>query len=247
MPPAPGPNEKNDATLSRLVAGAKAQGKILGASVAVLWVVHLVNVIAGHRLNSLGIHPRSLAGLWGILCAPFLHASWAHLFANTIPLLVLGWIVMLRRTRDLFAVGALSALTAGLGTWLIGGANTVHLGASGVLFGLLGYLLSRGVFERKLWSIVGSAVVLVLFSGVLRGLFPGAAGISWEGHLFGFLGGILAARLATQPSPALAGRARLPRGNKRIGAAPAERRIEEREPEAEVEDDLSSLRRRMRR
>jgi membrane associated rhomboid family serine protease len=225
--------------------GLKDRGKLLGGTVALLWAIHIVNTIMGHAFDIYGVIPRTLSGLWGILCAPFLHANFAHLIANTGSLLIFGWLVMLRRTRDLVTVGALSALTAGLGTWLIGGAHTVHIGASGVIFGLFGFLLSRGIFERKVWPVVGSLLSLVFFGGMLRGVFPGLPGISWEGHLFGFLGGILAARLAAEQAMAL------PAARQRIALAPAPLRIsaDTQEPEADedVEADLAALRRKVGR
>jgi membrane associated rhomboid family serine protease len=167
--------------------------------------------------------------------------------AATLALLALGWLVMLRSTRGFLAVAAIAALTAGLGTWLIGGAATVHLGVSGVLFGLLGFLLSRGVFEKKLLSILGSVLGVLAFGGVLRGLFPGTAGISWEGHLFGFLGGILAARLAVSPATTASRIAAPPAARARIAPAPGRGIEAEAEAEAEADDALAALKRRMGR
>ncbi|MFT3765479.1 MAG: rhomboid family intramembrane serine protease [Minicystis sp.] len=234
---------KDDA--SSFAGGMKNRAWILGGSIAVLWGIHIANAIVGYRLSAFGVHPRSLDGLWGILFAPLLHLGFGHLVANTLSLLMIGWMVMLRRARDFFTVSAVSALIAGLGTWLIGGANTVHVGASGVIFGFLGYLLSRGIFERKAWSIAVSVVALVLFGGTLRGLFPGTAGISWEGHLFGFLGGILAARLAVAPS-AGQDRKAISGGKQRIGVEPSRTRIAERASAETVSDEeIEDLRRRM--
>ncbi len=235
-------------TLSAVVTGTRDRAKILGGSIALLWVVNLVDTLVGHRLAAgFGIHPRALEGLWGILFAPFLHANWAHLIANTTSLAMIAWIVMLRKKRDFFVVGALSALTAGLGTWLVGGANTVHIGASGVVFGFLGYVLSRGFFERKILPIVASVAALVFFGGALRGLFPGIAGVSWEGHLFGFLGGILAARLAAGPSTA-AGQRQVPVGGRaRVGAVTGRSRIGGAEPDDTADEEIEALRRKMGR
>lgn len=188
--------------LGELVTEARTQGTILGGFAALLWVIQIVNaVIFDGGLARLGIHPRTLSGLSGIFFAPFIHASFAHLIANTVPLLVLGWFVMLRRKRDLFTVSALAALVGGLGTWLIAPALSVHVGASILIFGYLGYLLFRGIFERRFWPIVGSALVFLLYGGALTGVLPGEVGISWQGHLFGFLGGILAARLLRGTAP----------------------------------------------
>jgi len=183
-----------------LTTELKSHGVILGAFTAFLWGVHLVNAVIfqGH-LSALGVAPRTLHGLVGILFAPFLHGSFSHIASNTLPLLVLGWFVMLRRKRDLLYVSALSALVGGLGTWLIGPSASVHVGASVLIFGYLGYLLARGLFERKFWPIMGSLAVFFLYGGALFGVLPGEVGISWQSHLFGLLGGVGAARLLARP------------------------------------------------
>ncbi|MCS6813832.1 MAG: rhomboid family intramembrane serine protease [Cyanobacteria bacterium] len=174
----------------------KTQIVILGSFVAVMWGVEILDaVVFGHRLNALGIRPRSINGLWGILFMPFLHGNFAHLIANTLPFVTLGWLIMLRETSDFFVVTILSMLVGGLGIWLIGSPFSVHIGASGVVFGYLGYLLLRGYFERSVTAIGFSIVVAILYGGTLFGLLPIHRGISWEGHLFGFLGGVLAAYL----------------------------------------------------
>ncbi|MEJ7728677.1 MAG: rhomboid family intramembrane serine protease [Polyangiaceae bacterium] len=172
------------------------QAAIRGGGLALLWVLEIVDQLFLHgSLDQLGIRPRTLTGLRGILLAPLLHGGFAHLVSNSVPLLVLGWMVMLRETRHIFPVTALATLVGGLGVWLVGAPGSVHIGASIVVFGYLGYLLLRGWFERSLWSIVGSLFVAVLYGGLVLGVLPGQAGVSWEGHLFGFLGGVLAARL----------------------------------------------------
>jgi membrane associated rhomboid family serine protease len=172
------------------------QAVILGGGLALLWVLEIVDQLFLHRsLDQLGIKPRTVTGLRGIVLAPLLHGGFAHLVSNTVPLVVLGWMVMLRETRHIFPVTALATLVGGIGVWLIGSPGSVHIGASIVVFGYLGYLLLRGWFERSLWSILGSLFVAVLYGGLVFGVLPGQAGVSWEGHLFGFLGGVLAARL----------------------------------------------------
>jgi len=187
------------------------QAKILVGYVALLWVLELVDsIVLGGFLDQFGIRPRSPGGLWGVLFAPLLHGGLGHLAANTVPLFFLGWFVMLRNTRDFFIVGAVTTLVAGIGVWLVGASNSVHIGASSIVFGFLGYLLLRGYFDRKFWSIVGSVFVGLLYGGLLFGVLPGQPGISWEGHLFGFVGGVLSARLLRdRGSPSLPA---LPRG-----------------------------------
>jgi membrane associated rhomboid family serine protease len=146
----------------------------------------------------LGVWPRTAVGLWGILLAPVLHAGFGHVMANTVPFLVLGWFVMVRRMRDFFIVSVITILISGLGIWLIAPANTVHLGASGLIFGYFGYLLLRGYFERSLSSIFWSILVLFLYGGMIWGVLPQRIGVSWQSHLFGFIGGGLAAFWLTQ-------------------------------------------------
>ncbi|MDQ6672811.1 MAG: rhomboid family intramembrane serine protease [Chloroflexota bacterium] len=184
---------------------ASFQAAILFVCVFLAWSVELVDRVALRgSLERYGIHPRDLAGLWGIVLAPLLHVSWVHLAANTVPFVVLGWLVMLRRLSDLVVVSAVAILVGGLGVWMLGAPNSVHIGASGLVFGYLGYLLARAYFERSLWALVLGAAAMLLYGGVLWGVLPGQPGISWEGHLFGFVGGVAAARLlvATKP-PAL--------------------------------------------
>jgi membrane associated rhomboid family serine protease len=173
----------------------KFQAAILGGFVATFWMVEICDrVVFGGSLDRFGILPHSLVGLRGILFAPFLHGNFPHLIANTIPFFVLGWLVMLQETRDFFTVTAMTMLVGGLGTWLFGGSS-VHIGASGLIYGYLGFLLLRGYFERNFASILLSVIVFSLYGGIVWGVLPSDPRISWQGHLFGFIGGILAARL----------------------------------------------------
>ena len=174
------------------------QAAILFSCVALAWICEGVDqVVYGGALDRAGIRPRSVAGLWGIPAAPLLHGGWLHLVANTGPFLVLGWLVLLRRVRDFVLVTVLAIAFGGLGVWLVGAPNSIHIGASGLVFGYLGYLLGRGYFERSVWSVVLALVAAALYGGVLFSVLPGQRGISWEGHLFGLLGGVIAARLLT--------------------------------------------------
>lgn len=224
----------------------RAQARVLGGFVGVLWAIHIVNaVLFGGQLSALGIHPRTLSGLFGILLAPLLHVNFAHLSANTVPLIVLGALVMQRRKRDLLTVSVLSALVGGLGTWLIAPSASVHVGASILIFGYLGYLLLRGVFERRIWPIVGSVATFVLYGGALWGILPGQSGISWQGHLFGLLGGILAARLLARPaSPAAPAPGKVRIASPTPRDLPASRqRIDVPQGEETLEDELERLKR----
>lgn len=174
----------------------KTQVKILSSVVLIFWVVTIVNeFFLGRRLNSLGILPQSIVGLRGILFAPFLHGGFYHVAANTVPFVVLGWFVMLRNINDFYVVSLVSALVGGLGTWLVGSPYSIHIGASGVIFGYFGYLLFRGYFERKFVAIAISIAIAIAYGGMIWGVLPTRSYISWEGHLFGFIGGVLAAKL----------------------------------------------------
>ena len=171
----------------------QSQGTILVCVVVVLWAIELANSLTNDALNNFGIRPRNIEGLRGILFAPFLHGNWRHLISNTFPLIILSWLIMARDRSEWIAVTVLTAIASGVGTWLFGGAMTVHIGASGVVFGYFGFLVARAYFERSFGSIAISFLVLALFGGMIWGILPVRVGISWEGHLFGLLGGIAAA------------------------------------------------------
>lgn len=137
---------------SSIAREIKTHVVVLGGIVGLLWLIEIVDVFLGGRLNFYGIIPRTSIGLRGILFAPFLHANFAHLISNTIPFVTLGWFVMLRETSDFFLVSTIVALASGIGVWIFG-APGVHLGASGVIFGYFGFLLSRAYFERSALAV----------------------------------------------------------------------------------------------
>lgn len=170
------------------------QAKVLAVLIGIMWLEEVVDFVLQGALNQFGIVPRNLTGLRGIVFAPFLHANFTHLFANTLPFACLAWFVMLRRMRDFVMVSLLVMLIGGFGTWLSGASNSVHIGASGLIFGYLGFLLARGFFERSWIAVLLSVAVAFAYGGALWGVLPGQAGISWQGHLFGFVGGVLAAK-----------------------------------------------------
>lgn len=167
---------------------------VVGLLVAVMWVVEIIDTIPGTNFDRWGVRPRQLGGLVGIVTAPFLHSGFPHLISNTLPFLILGGLIATGGIAQYFKVTGIVALTAGLGTWLIGPARTDHIGASGIVFGYLTYLISRGLFERKLVYLAVGLGTLFLYGGVLWGLIP-RPGISWQSHLFGAIGGVLAAWL----------------------------------------------------
>lgn len=172
-------------------AGIQAAG-----FVAFLWLLEIVDALTGNRLDSLGVEPRTDEGLRGILFAPVLHAGWGHLIANTVPLLILGYLVFLSGLGRGLAVTAIVWVVGGLGVWLFAPAGTVHLGASVLVFGWLVYLMLRGLFNARPTEILLGVVLFLLYGSTLVfGVMPGQEGVSWQGHLFGAVGGGLAAFL----------------------------------------------------
>jgi|SRR5687768_1557344 len=172
----------------------KSQVTVLGGALAVMWAAFFLTLLTGGALLSLGVIPRSAIGLRGILFAPFLHASLNHLVANTIPFALLGWLVMLRDARHFVTVTMYAMIGSGLAAWLLGAPGSVHIGASGLIFGYLGFLMLAGWWARSPGSIILSIVVTVMWGGIVLGVVPGQSGISWQAHFGGFVGGVLAAR-----------------------------------------------------
>ncbi len=170
------------------------QATTLGTTLGVFWTAFAANTVLGGALLQYGIIPRNLVGLRGIVFAPFLHGNLQHLLANTFPFLALGWMVMWRDARHFLPVTLFAMLGSGLCAWLLGAPGTVHIGASGVVFGYLGFLLLAGVYARSVGSILLSLVTAALWGGLVLGIAPGQVGISWQAHLGGFVGGVLAAR-----------------------------------------------------
>lgn len=181
-------------TGSRTLSTLTTQAVTVGGTLATFWAAFAANLVTGGALIQYGVIPRTTTGLRGILFAPFIHGSLNHLVANSVPFLVLGWLVMLRNTRHFIPVTLVSMLGAGLIAWLVGAPGSMHVGASGVVFGYLGFLMLSGWFARSFASIALSLGVTVAWGGLMFGVMPGQPGISWQAHLGGFLGGVLAAR-----------------------------------------------------
>jgi membrane associated rhomboid family serine protease len=168
---------------------------LVAGMAAVMWVLEVIDHVANTNLDSNGIHPHDVDGLPGIAFAPFLHAGWGHLIGNTIPFLLLGGMIALSGLARVAATTAIVALVGGLGVWLFAASGSDHIGASGIVFGYATYLIARGLFSRNLFHLVVGAVVIAVYgSTLLFGLAP-RDGISWQGHLFGGIGGIVAARV----------------------------------------------------
>jgi membrane associated rhomboid family serine protease len=163
--------------------------------VLVLWVLEIADYALFHALDGLALVPRSIQGLVTILAAPLLHFGFDHLLSNTVPLFLLGFVIALSGIRRVLGVSLIVALVGGLGVWLLSPANSRTAGASILIFGYLGYLLVRGFFDRSIKDVLIAVVVFAVYGSMLWGVLPAEDGVSWQGHLFGLVGGILAARL----------------------------------------------------
>ena len=166
---------------------------VVGVMLGLMWALEVVDLLPGVNLDTWGIRPRSWEGLAGIVFAPFLHVGLGHLIANTIPFALLGAVIALEGSRQFVEVTIAVGVVSGLGVWLFGAAGTVHLGASGLVFGFITYLVARGWFARKpLWILGGVVVAVIYGSSLLWGVLP-TSRFSWLGHLFGAIGGVIAA------------------------------------------------------
>ncbi|MDQ1654762.1 MAG: hypothetical protein QOI35_3962 [Cryptosporangiaceae bacterium] len=179
---------RRDGTIGLLGTAA-----IVALFVAFLWIVEIVDTLTGNQLDTYGISPRDPTEVPDILTAPFLHASFAHLSANTIPLFVLGVLAAFRSLGRFFAASVIIIFVSGAGVWLTAPEGTVTLGASGLVFGYFGYVLLRGFADRRPADIVIGLVVGVLYGSILWGVLPVDPAVSWQGHLFGLIGGVIAA------------------------------------------------------
>jgi membrane associated rhomboid family serine protease len=170
--------------------------KVLIISVILFWAIEILDLVVFQgSLDNYGIKPRQSIGLTGILFAPFLHGGFGHLIANTIPFITLGWLTMIQETSDFYIVSLISAVVGGIGVWIFGAPDSVHIGASILIYGYLGFLLLRGYFQKNMPSIALSLFVAIVYGSLLWGVFPSRIGISWQGHLFGFIGGAIAAKM----------------------------------------------------
>ncbi len=188
--------------MAGLLRDLRKRGRPLLLLIGLIWTVELINGLLGHRLGLYGIVPRNLEGLRGVLFWPFLHAGLPHLVANTVPLLILGGLASLqgsavRATRQFWEVTAEIAIVGGFGVWCFGRAS-IHIGSSGLIFGYFGFLLARAWYERKPGSMALALVTVFLYSGLIWGVLPTRGFVSWEGHLFGLLSGVAAAKLRFQ-------------------------------------------------
>jgi membrane associated rhomboid family serine protease len=176
------------------------------AVVAALFAIEALNRWDGDRLTALGgIRPHRIDGLDGIIFAPLLHTGFDHLYANAVPLLLTGTFVLATGVGRFAGVTLLIAVASGVGVWFTGSPDTVVVGASGIILGYIGFLLSRGIVERSWWGIIVGALIGLLYgAGILGEVLPSDDRISWQAHLFGFLGGVLAAIVFRHRRPRVA-------------------------------------------
>ncbi len=180
---------------SALLTGALGSAILMIVLVAVMWAIEIVDYMENGRLDRYGIVAHEPDGLPGILFAPFLHAGFGHLMANSLPLLILGFVAAIRGIGRFLAASLVIILVSGLGVWFTSPPDTLTIGASGLVFGYFGYVVARGLFDRRALDIVLGVVVAVLYYSILWGALPTQPGVSWQGHLFGLIGGVIAAWL----------------------------------------------------
>lgn len=160
--------------------------------IVITWVIFLLSTIL--PLNKLGIYPRYSMGLFGIVLHPFLHGSFSHILSNTLGFLPFVFIFTLLEREDTFKKIIYIVLMNGVLIWLFA-RSSYHIGASGLIFGLYGYLISLGFFKKKFLYLLLSCLLILLYGTMILGVLPLVPGVSWEGHLFGFLSGIFLAKI----------------------------------------------------
>ena len=169
---------------------------------AVEWIIHIINFLFfGSELGQYGIHPLDFNGIWGIFTAPLLHANFEHLIGNSLPGAIFCFLIGLSGRKAWWEVTIIVVLIAGIGTWLLGGPGTSHIGASGMVYGWLAYLIVRGIFNRSLGQFLVGIGLGFAYSGLIWGVLPIYEGVSWQGHLFGAIGGIVAGMVITSDDP----------------------------------------------
>ncbi|GGL07060.1 rhomboid family intramembrane serine protease [Planomonospora parontospora] len=205
-PGATPPTRSTGARLRRsagsLAAGAAGAGMLVILLVAGMWAIEVADYVLPGEFDAYGIRPWDVEGLTGIFLAPFLHADFAHLMANSLPLLVLGFLAALRGLGRFLGASLIIILVSGLGVWFTSDPRSVTVGASGLVFGYFGLVVARGLFDRRLLDIVIGVGVAVAYYSIIWGVLPTQEGVSWQGHLFGLLGGVLAAWIVRRPRPA---------------------------------------------
>jgi membrane associated rhomboid family serine protease len=170
---------------------------LTGGFVVLLWALEIFDAATGHPLDAYGVRPRSEDGLVGVVMAPMLHFGFDHLSSNTVPVLVLGFLTLATGIARGLLATAIIWVIGGLGVWALAQPGSNHAGASVLIFGWIVFLVVRGFLNRRPTEILIGVAVFLLYSGALLGVLPGQPGVSWQGHLFGAVGGFVAARVLT--------------------------------------------------
>lgn len=166
----------------------------------ILWVVHLISLVFQIDFTRMGILPRNLTGLLGIITSPMVHGDFSHLISNTIPLVILGWIIFFFYPKVSYMAFGFIYFFTGLLVWIFA-RHVYHIGASGVVYGFVSFLFFSGLFRRDNASIALALVITFLYGGLVWGMIPGWKGISWESHLLGAITGLIAAYLFRKIDP----------------------------------------------
>ena len=162
--------------------------------VIIIWLVEMINLTVEHTLCDYGIFPRTKFGLLGIVLSPFLHYGFEHVMMNTLPFIILAGFVILHNPGQFLKVSIFIIIIGGLGVWLFG-RTAYHVGASGLIFGYFGFIISRSWYQRSILTVIIAVIAILLYGGMLIGIVPLFSYVSWEAHLFGFLAGLFAARV----------------------------------------------------
>ncbi|MDF5751601.1 rhomboid family intramembrane serine protease [Spongiactinospora sp. TRM90649] len=187
--------------LRDFLTGAMGSALLLVLIVGVMWLVEIIDYTTGNRLDAYGIIGWNPDSLSGILFAPFLHGGFGHLMANSVPLLILGFVAAIRGIGRFLVASLIIIVVSGVGVWLTTPPYYVTIGASGLVFGYFGLVVARGLFDRRIVDIVLGLCVAVAYYSLLWGVLPNQEGISWQGHLFGLVGGVLAAWFLRRKRP----------------------------------------------
>ncbi|MCB0502967.1 MAG: rhomboid family intramembrane serine protease [Bacteroidetes bacterium] len=169
-----------------------------------MWTTEIIESVLGLRLSYLGVLPRTVGGLKGVFLAPFLHGEWSHIISNSLPFFVLSAILFIAYRRVAYTVFILIYLLTGMFVWLLARGGTFHIGASGLVYGLFGFIFFSGIFRGDIKSIALSLIIAFFYGGMVYGVFPGQPGISWESHLLGAVAGAWLAymfRSVDKPAP----------------------------------------------
>lgn len=181
-------------TINTMIDASQENVVFVGGIIGALWLVHAMNCAIGGRLNVLGIYPRSLFGLPGIVCSPFIHGSVSHLFFNSIPLFLLINFLLIDGEQHFYIVTLYITVGTGVMVWLFA-RKAFHIGASGVIMGYWGYLIAEAIFHPSMFTIVVASVMLYYLGSLVCNLIPAGVKTSWEAHIFGAIAGVATAFL----------------------------------------------------